>query len=142
MDAPIIVKTTINASSNLVWQALTDQSLMVQWFFDNIPQFEAHQGFKTMFDVQSGERIFTHVWEINEVEIGRKIQINWSYRGHPGSSRVTFSLTSLNKGETIAQVSHVGMESFPQEIPEFRKESCRAGWHYFMSGLKSFCESY
>lgn len=137
---PIIVEQTFNSPIQVVWDALTKEEQMKQWFFPNIPSFKPEIGFQTEFGVESGNRRFTHLWKIVEVIPCRKITYHWSYKEYEGEGIVSFELFEKD-GQTLLRVSNMGMESFPNNIPEFRRESCQSGWEYFIQGnLKSFME--
>ena len=130
-DNPIIVEQTFDTSIERVWKAITEVDQMRLWFFENIGSFKPEAGFETQFNVQSNDRSFLHIWKLTEVVPGKKIIYNWKYGGHPGDSSVTFELFE-QKNRTKLRVTHEGMESFPQEIPEFSRESCIGGWNYFI----------
>lgn len=53
------------------------------------------------------------------------ITYNWKYGGYPGDSFVTFELTD-HDGSTTLKLSHRATEPFPEDIPEFKRESCEA----------------
>ena len=36
---PIVVEQAFNVSKETVWKAITEHDQMIQWFFDNIPEF-------------------------------------------------------------------------------------------------------
>ena len=111
---------------------------MKQWFFDNIPAFEPVVGFETTFNVKSGERDFMHQWKILEVIPQKKIVYDWRYKKYAGNATLTFELLEEREKVKI-QVVCEGMESFPQNIPEFKRESCSAGWNYFIKDrLKNY----
>lgn len=138
---PVIIEQTYNTSIDLVWEAITKVDQMTQWFFKEIKSFEQEVGFQTEFNVFSGERNFLHQWKITEVLKGSKIVYNWKYKGFEGDSSVTFELNELGN-QTKLKLTHEGSESFPQSIPEFTRESCVAGWNYFIkSNLKEFLET-
>ncbi|NNC95284.1 MAG: SRPBCC domain-containing protein [Chitinophagales bacterium] len=120
-----------------IWKALTDPAEMRQWFFENMPDFQARVGFKTEFDVGSTNRSFHHIWEVLEVIENEKISYSWTYRDISGYSEVTFNLHDAN-GNTKLEVTCTGLDSFPSDIPEFTKESCTAGWNYFFNELKLY----
>lgn len=137
---PIIVEQIFNSPIQVVWNALTQVEQMKQWFFPNIPSFKPEVGFQTKFDVESGNRKFTHLWKIVEVIPGRKITYHWSYKEYSGEGFVNFELFEKD-AQTLLQLSNIGLESFPKDIPEFRRESCQSGWEYFIQGnLKDFLE--
>ncbi|MBT8185036.1 MAG: SRPBCC domain-containing protein [Eudoraea sp.] len=139
-ELPIIVEATFDAKAEEVWKALTVHDLMIQWYFENIPAFEAREGFKTQFNVESNDRDFFHIWEVTLVVPGKKIGYSWRYANIPGEGHVEFELTEL-EGKTILKLTNTGLESFPQHIPEFKRESCIGGWNYFIrQRLKEFLE--
>lgn len=114
---------------------------MRRWFFENIPAFEARVGFKTEFNVHSGGRDFLHQWEITEVLPQKRITYHWKYNAYPGESHVHFEIFPLVNGTRLA-VTHEGSDSFPPDIPEFKRESCESGWNYFIrERLKQYMES-
>jgi uncharacterized protein YndB with AHSA1/START domain len=115
-----------------VWDAITDIELMKQWFFTNIPAFEPTVGFETQFVVESGDRTFTHLWRIDHVTNQKVIIYNWKYKEYEGDGRVTFELFKTDRG-VLLRVTNEGLESFPQNIPEFSRENCEAGWKYFIN---------
>ena len=139
-DPPIIVEQKFNISVEKVWEALTNIDLMKQWFFDNIESFEPGVGFTTAFTVKNEDRIFTHLWKLTEVIPLQKITYNWKYKEYPGDSFVTFEL-SEDKNHVTLKLSTTVVENFPQDIPEFKRESCVGGWNYFVKNrLKNFLE--
>ena len=137
MNAPIVVEQIFEAPRAKVWEAITKVDQMTQWFFDNIPAFEAREGFETRFVVRT-ERHFTHIWKIMEVIPRKKIVYDWSYEEYPGKGYVTFEL--IDHGEqTLLRLTNIGLESFPQDIPEFQRASCQGGWEYFIQDrLRAF----
>ena len=137
-DKPIVVSQTFNASIDTVWNAITELHQMQQWFFENIPDFKAEVGFKTQFNVASEERNFLHLWEIAAVIPEQKIVYLWKYEEYTGSTLVTFDLTK-NNNQTKLTVTNMVLEDFPQDIPEFKPESCLGGWEYFIKNrLKDY----
>ncbi|MCB0473181.1 MAG: SRPBCC domain-containing protein [Flavobacteriaceae bacterium] len=139
-DPPVIVEQIFNTDINTVWKAITVVDQMKLWFFDNITSFLPELGFKTRFEVKSGNRIFTHLWEITEVIPYKKITYNWKYREYPGDSFVTFQLSERPEQVRLVLTNTVTAD-FPDEIPEFSRESCLGGWNYFLKErLKTFIE--
>ena len=130
-DPPIINEHTFNRPARDVWNALSVQKEMVQWFFDNIPAFEARVGFETRFAVQSENRTFTHCWKVLEAIPNQKLTYSWKYEEYPGDATVTFELNERGNTTDLKLTLHV-LEDFPDEIPEFKRESCIGGWDYFL----------
>ncbi|MHC1703259.1 MAG: SRPBCC domain-containing protein [Tenuifilaceae bacterium] len=139
-NKPIVVELTFSSSISQVWSAITRLEEMRQWFFNNIPAFEPVVGFETDFSVQSESRNFHHLWRIIEVESNKKIKYHWSYKGYKGEGFVTFELFEV-KEQTLLRLTNEGLETFPKDIPEFKRESCQAGWEFFIKqNLKTYLE--
>lgn len=45
---PVVVQRELQAPANVVWQAITDNDKMKQWYFQ-LPNFKAEVGFKFQF---------------------------------------------------------------------------------------------
>ena len=139
-EAPVIVEEILNSTLEKVWNALTVKDEMVQWFFDNIPSFKAEVGFKTQFNVQAPSRNFMHLWEIREVIPLERLVINWKYEDCAGDSFVIWELENLGTQTKVTLTTKV-IEDFSDDYPEFKRESCVAGWNYFIKeNLKSYLE--
>lgn len=115
-----------------VWRAITDPTEMRNWFFDNIPEFKPVTDFEVEFNVESGDRVFPHQWRVTRVEQKRLIEYKWKYGGYTGDSYVTFELFR-EEDYTRLRLTHIILEDFQEDIPEFQRESCIAGWKYFIN---------
>jgi len=141
LSEPIIVEQSFEDSTETVWKAITEHEQMIQWFFDNIPDFKAEAGFETQFEVDAGERRFNHLWKIIEAVPGRKIVYDWRYEQYSGAGTVTFELLQDGDGSRL-RVTNEGIETFTADIPEFERESCVGGWKFFIQGnLKNYLEA-
>ena len=128
---PVVVEHTFHRSVADVWSAITEQSQMVQWYFDNIPAFEPTLGFQTSFNVKAPSRDFYHQWKITEVVPEQRITYEWTFKDIPGRSFSTFEIE--DRGDhVLLRVTAIGLDSLPEEIPEFDHESCLGGWNYFI----------
>ena len=135
---PIIVEQIFNTSIDAVWNSITEIDQMRQWYFENIPSFKPEVGFETQFNVQSQDRNFLHMWKVTEVVPKKMITYNWKYNSYPGDSFVVFELFKQNN-LTKLRVTHQVQESFPEDIPEFSRESCIEGRTFFIrKSLKDF----
>lgn len=130
-EAQVIVEDIFDAPIEKVWKAITGIEEMKIWYFENIDVFKAEIGSKSKFVVQSDERTFTHLWEVTEVDAPNKITYNWKYEEYPGDSFVTWELFD-ESGKTKLVLTTRITEDFPDEIPEFKRESCKKGWEYFI----------
>ena len=134
---PIIIKTNLNSEKSKVWNAITEVEHMRGWFFPNIPDFEPRVGFETEFNVKEGERNFLHQWKIIEVIPETKIVYDWSYAKYKGQGFVTFDLVD-NESKCQLILSYNGLDTFPNDIPEFTRKSCKDGWKYFINQLREY----
>jgi uncharacterized protein YndB with AHSA1/START domain len=140
-DEPIVVEATFNTSIDKVWDAITNHSQMIQWYFDNIPAFKPEVGFETQFTIENEGRIFPHIWKITDAVMNAKITYTWKYEGYPGDAYVTFELSEL-EDKTKLKLTVTILEDFPDDVPEFRREACIGGWNYFLNNrLKEFLEN-
>ncbi len=128
---PVSVEQLFHTEAETLWAALTEVSQMRQWYFDAIPDFKAQVGFKTQFNVQAGGRDFPHVWKVTEVIPLQKISYDWEITGYEIDSYVNFELAP-KEGNICLTLNCHGIESYPDNIPEFTRESCHAGWTYFI----------
>jgi uncharacterized protein YndB with AHSA1/START domain len=130
-DPPVIVEQVFDLPVETVWKAITEREQMVQWFFDNIPDFKAKVGFETQFKIHNEGRDFLHLWRITEVNPNRKITYRWSYDQYDGEALVTFELVP-DGATTRLRLTNIVLADFDDTIPEFKRESCVAGWEYFI----------
>ncbi|NNE27847.1 MAG: SRPBCC domain-containing protein [Saprospiraceae bacterium] len=137
-DPPISVSIITQAPKAFIWKALTDLDTMKAWYFSNIDQFKAEVGSKSSFLVENEGRQFTHTWEVIEVTQEASITYTWNYPEYPGFAEVSFNITVIDEHTNKVTVSLVVLEDYPQDIPEFKRESCIGGWEYFMGRLNSF----
>ena len=140
-DKPIIVEQIFNVSKSTLWNAITNIDEMRNWYFENIPDFKPEVGFTTKFNVQSEERNFMHLWKVIEVIPQKLIKYNWKYEKYSGDSNVTFELIEENDS-TLLKLTVDVLEDFPEDIQEFKRESCVGGWNYFIKNrLKDYIEN-
>lgn len=128
MQEPIIVERDLDAPIAAVWQALTDRDTMAKWYFD-LERFEPREGFEFQFYGGTEEKQWLHLCRVTDVIPQKKISYTWRYDGHPGNSLVTFELTEAGPDKTHLRLTHSGVETFPQEVKEMRRESFVAGWN-------------
>jgi uncharacterized protein YndB with AHSA1/START domain len=130
-EPPVSISQHYGCPASRLWTAITDSEQMRQWYFDNIPDFQPRKGFRTSFTVDSGERQFLHLWEVTAVEPGRKIAYSWVYGGYPGKAEAVFHIEEQQEGSRL-NFNFTVQEDFPDTVPEFTRESCLGGWHYFL----------
>lgn len=130
-EAPVVVQQLFDGSIERVWRAVTELDEMKLWYFDNIDAFNPEVGSKSRFTVQSGERRFTHLWKITEVDAPYKIVYNWKYEEYQGDSFVSFVLKKEGLRTKLTLTLTV-TEDFDDSISEFKRESCVGGWEYLI----------
>ncbi|MDP4240053.1 MAG: SRPBCC domain-containing protein [Bacteroidota bacterium] len=139
---PVIIEQTYKASVSQLWKALTDVTQMKKWYFETLNTFQPEIGFETEFLVNTNDKNYLHKWKVTEVIPEKKITCRWKFGGYPGESFVTFEI-STEKNLTKLRLTDVGIESFPQDNPDFSRESCIEGWNYFIcKQLKEFLDRY
>lgn len=140
-DPLVVVEHSFNTSMQKVWSAITDLDEMRQWYFDQLEDFRPKVGFRTQFVVQVEDRVFTHLWEVTQVIPQRKITYNWKYLEYPDSGDVSFELLP-GQDHVIVRLDVRVIDDFPDDIPEFKRESCVQGWEYFIGqNLKEYLHS-
>lgn len=130
-NVPIVVKQEFNTTVEKLWEAITNPELMRQWYFNNIPDFKAKVGFSTKFIVKTNTRVFPHIWKVTEVVPLKKLSYNWNFEGYKGSSISTFEIHSINN-KPVLTLTAIVLDKFPEDIPEFKRESGLAGWNYLI----------
>lgn len=130
-QAPIVVTHTFAANIADVWHAISDDKTMRQWFFEQIPGFAPVVGTETVFDVHHNNKVYTHRWQVTEVAPEALLVYSWQYDGYPGDSEVRWELENKGTGTQLT-LTHSGGETFPQDNPDFSRESAEAGWQYLI----------
>lgn len=141
-DTPIVVEQVFKTSINKLWNAVSNLDEMKAWYFDNIDAFKPELGIRSEFAVSVEDRVFTHLWEVTEVVPLQKLTYNWKYKEYPGDSFVTFEL--FEEGNLVKLKLQVDVvEDFPDDVPEFTRESCVQGWNYFIGQrLKNYLDKH
>ena len=137
---PFIIERTFNAPLKTVWQAITEEALMKQWYFD-LPGFKAEVGCKFQFTGgPSPEKQYLHLCEILEVIPEKKLKHSWRYDGYEGNSFVTFELFAEGD-KTKLKLTHEGLETFPASNADLAAENFVKGWTGIIgTSLKQFVE--
>lgn len=137
---PLVVERVYKVPASKVWQALTDNAQMKQWYFQ-IADFKAEVGFEFEFTAGDKNKQYVHLCKVTEVIPGQKLAYTWRYRDYPGDSLVTFELFPEGDG-TRLKLSHYGLDSFSTDAdPNFAVTSFNEGWNSILDkSLKKFLE--
>lgn len=138
---PLIVEQVIDTPVASVWDALTKNEQMKQWYFE-LPDFKAVAGFEFVFTAHAREGVhYKHICKVIEVVPKKKLSYSWRYDGYPGNSLVSFELFDEGK-KTKLKLTHEGLETFASAGPDFARESFAKGWtHIVGKSLKGFLEN-
>jgi uncharacterized protein YndB with AHSA1/START domain len=129
---PIRVEKTFNVPLSRLWNAFTVGSEIRKWYFD-IPDFVPEVGYEFSFTGESEGRKYLHLCRIVEVKKEQKLSYSWQYSGYPGKSLVTFEFEDDN-GNCRLRLTHEGLETFPQDNPDFSRVNFEAGWSDIING--------
>ncbi len=135
---PFVIERVFNAPIAKLWKAITDKDDMKEWYFD-FAEFKPEPGFVFRFSGTGNDgKEYLHICEVTEVVPGKKLTYSWKYDGYPGISQVSFELFEEGK-QTKLKLTHTGLETFPNNNPDFARESFAAGWtHIIGKSLPGF----
>ena len=120
-------------------QSILNKDQMEQWYFD-LKEFKPEVGFEFQFEGGPDDRTYTHLCKVTEVIPEKKLSYSWRYDGYPGESFVTFELF-VEGNQTRLKLTHVNLESFGTDNPDFAKENFTEGWeHIIGKSIKEFIE--
>lgn len=125
MNKPFVMEILYATSVEELWDALTDEARMREWYFPQLKRFKPEIGFNFEF-VDDGSR-FQKEWRVTQIVEKRKVAHSWTYKGYSGESEVVFEL-SAEGDKTRLKLTHFGLASFPQD-PHFERSRFEAGWH-------------
>jgi uncharacterized protein YndB with AHSA1/START domain len=140
MNQSLVVERVYHAPVSRVWKAITDKNELKQWYFA-LSDFRAVPGFEFEFsgEGKKGAR-YIHHCKVTEVIPMKKLSYTWRYAGFPGDSTVTWELFEEGN-QTRLKLTHAGLESFPNDNPDFAKENFEEGWSSITgTSLKNFVE--
>jgi len=106
-------------------------------YFD-IAHFEVKLGSEFEFYGSKDDKRYFHLGKVTEVVPNKKLSYTRKYKDTPGNSEVHFELFP-EKDETLVKITHTGLNSFPQDDPDFAVASFKQGWtHILGENLKNF----
>ena len=139
-EPPVVVDAEYSVPLEQLWHAVTNAEEMRLWFFEQIREFEAVDGFETTFVVELDDKQYIHHWIIEGVSPRERIVYDWSYDGLPGRGRVTWEISASDAGSRLRLTNEI-LEAFPDDDPAFTRESCLDGWNYLLNdSLRSHLE--
>lgn len=130
-DPIITVSATYKVSAEELWEIISNPKLMREWYFEALEDFKSEPGFSTAFCIEHNDKTFTHQWTILTAQPHEILAYDWSYKEYKGLGLVTFKLDEQGDETTLTLTNNV-LEDFPDDMEEFTRESCIAGWNYFI----------
>jgi uncharacterized protein YndB with AHSA1/START domain len=124
MDTPFILEQVYTASVQTIWQVLTDEAQMRDWYFPQLQHFKPVTGFEFLFTNDGSPH--QKEWKVTQVIPGRLLAHSWTYKNYPGYSEVTFELFDEGN-KTRLKLTHTGIHSFPND-PHFARYRFEDGW--------------
>jgi uncharacterized protein YndB with AHSA1/START domain len=135
---PFLIEQIYNASTETVWQAITDRDKMEQWYF-KLEAFKPEVGFEFRFNGGTEEKSYLHICEITEILPLKKLTHTWQYNDYKGQTYVTWELFEEG-GKTRLRLTHTGLETLPKN-PDFAKQNFAMGWKQLIgASLKEYVE--
>jgi uncharacterized protein YndB with AHSA1/START domain len=126
--SPVIVERTYDAPAEKVWKAITEFEQLKQWFMKDLKSFKPELGFQTEFTVYHNGKEYAHLWRVDDVVPGKRIAVEWKFYGFSGVSLASMELFP-EKARTRLRVTHEGIDSHPQDNPDFSRGSFLGGWN-------------
>jgi uncharacterized protein YndB with AHSA1/START domain len=134
----------INAPRERVWQAITDDEQIVEWWADKweIPTLEVGATIKFGSDADPALAENPMLATIAVVDRPREFVIQWppqpQYHSIPATTRY---LLEEENGGTRVTVSETGFEALPEDIRQHQYEGTAKGYATVMANLKAYLES-
>jgi uncharacterized protein YndB with AHSA1/START domain len=131
----------VNASSDIVFKALTDEKEIEQWFANAGVRFDPRTGGNVEIRTRRPDtgQVNTVRGKIVEFIQGKKVSYTWS--GDSDAARagflsvVTWSLEAIGEGKTRITLVHSGL---PEDEKKYKETVM--GWAYFTGRLAEFCK--
>ena len=130
----------INAPSDAVFRALTDDKELVQWFPNQGATLDVRVGGKLEFRFlrPDGEKHAFH-GKILEIIPGKKLSYSWNNLHEPMSDNeiITWTLEPVDGGRTRVTLLHTGLKESKEDVAG--GWSYEAGWIFFLGQLVEHC---
>ena len=140
-EETIEIKKTIiiNASPEVVFNAITSAKELTNWFPNNAV-FEGRIGGQVRFSFYKEHTTKHSEGIVKEFVPNKKVSYTWQPRDIPGFPEitVTWELEEIDLHKTKVELVHCGFTG--REEGKLSSKEYDQGWSYFLGRLKDYCE--
>jgi uncharacterized protein YndB with AHSA1/START domain len=125
-----------DAPVEMLWEALTDNERLKEWYFDFKGKFKAEVG--TVFEWEGGPpdgKMWLHRGEVLEVIEFKKLVHTWTFPGYTGEARLTWELTEKGKEATLLKMNFEFIEPFDPAEDALHRRHFVVGWNEIVNTL-------
>lgn len=134
----IVIRVEIDAPRDRVWQALTEEERIAEWWGDYV-SLDARPGGRLTerwTDDADGREVFTS-GEVVRLIAPRKLELTWADDDWDEPTRVLFRLDEAANA-THLTLEHSGWEAFPSSTREEVVQAHAAEWSLHMANLVAY----
>jgi uncharacterized protein YndB with AHSA1/START domain len=126
----IVLEKVYKAPITLVWQAITEEQHMRNWYFDFKGQFQLNVGHS--FDWYAGDlkdKQWLHRGEMLEIIHHKKLVHTWTYPGYSGKAITYWELSEVDAATTKLNFRFEFTEPFDANEPSLVRGNFVNGWN-------------
>jgi uncharacterized protein YndB with AHSA1/START domain len=126
----IVLEKVYKAPITLVWQAITEERHMCNWYFDFKGQFQLNVGHS--FDWYAGDlkdKQWLHRGEMLEIIPNKKLVHTWTYPGYSGKAIAYWELSEVDANTTKLNFCFEFTEPFDANEPSLVRGNFVNGWN-------------
>jgi uncharacterized protein YndB with AHSA1/START domain len=126
----IMIERVFNASTTMIWKALTDNNELKLWYVDFKGKFKAEVGYVFEFETGPPEgKQWLHRAKVLEVIDNKKLVHSWSYPGYSGEAILTWELIEQEPEKTLLKMSFDFVKPFDPSVEALHRSNFEAGWN-------------
>lgn len=132
---PIVMQREFDVPVARLWEALTKNEQLKDWYFDFRGNFKAEVGH--VFEWSAGpspEEQWLHRGKILEVILNEKLVHSWEYPGYKGLGTLIWKLTRVSDSKSILTLRFEFTEGFDTTVDALRRKNFLAGWTEIVNG--------
>ena len=128
------IEKIYKAPVELVWQAITDPTMMKEWYFNFDEAFKLEPG--AIFEWTAGdteENQWLHRGKMLEIIPAEKLVHTWEYPGYSGTSTLSWNLLKVDDATTKIILIHEFTIPFDSNVAALRQENFEIGWNHIVN---------